>query len=189
MPIKNTGAIPKKPPNNSIYVNPGIKKNPGIRPKIKGKATKVRLQNDDKYHHFNDYGYNSEAFDLIPGDISIPYDSETEDYNRAKVLDLNYPVISDKIQSPAHGSPRGDNGDISSKMRGLEIQPSRRAPSQQRQGGRSHTKTKKCTYVIYNNSERKVYTDDNKKKYIKYKQNNVYLSTIKGKYKIIHRNN
>jgi len=51
------------------------------------------------------------------------------------------------------------------------------------------SRLKAATYVIYNNSERKVYTDDNKKKYIKYKQNNVYLSTIKGKYKIVHRNN
>jgi hypothetical protein len=184
MTIKNTVVIPKKPPKKSIYVNPQIKKNTRIGPKIKG-----TLQNQN----FNDYGYNSQAFDLIPGDIRIPHDSETDDYNDSVLFDPKYPVISDKmsevkIQSPAHGSPRGET-DISSKMRGLKIEHSRRAPPQQRQGGRSHTKTKKCTYVIYNNSERKVYTDDNKKKYIKYKQNNVYLSTIKGNYKIVHRNN
>jgi hypothetical protein len=67
------------------------------------------------------------------------------------------------------------------------IRPKRQQLSPRTLGGSSRSKT--TTYVIYNNTKRKVYIDDNKKKYIKYKKNNIYLSSIKGSYKIDHSNN
>ena len=53
-------------------------------------------------------------------------------------------------------------------------------------GGMLKKKEKKNinTHIIYNDKRRKIYFDDNKKRFIKYEKKNIYLSTIKGKYRI-----